>query len=80
MSMAKDMPVIKTVLLKPEDVCAPVCGESEPTKSMLRASTLAISALREALCGHILHCTDSVSQYNNSDVVCSSRKSFLNNM
>lgn len=59
LSMAKDMPVIKTVLLKPEDVCAPVCGESKPTQTMLRASTLAIAALREALRSHIAHGANS---------------------
>ena len=52
--MAKDMPVIKTVLLKPEDVCAPVCSEYKPTKTMLLASALAVAALREALKDHIL--------------------------
>lgn len=57
--MAKDMPVIKTVLLKPEDVCAPVCGEYKPTKTMLLASALAVAALREALKDHILHSADS---------------------
>ena len=58
--MAKDMPVIKTVLLKPEDVCAPVCGEYKPTKTMLLASALAVAALREALKDHILHNANSV--------------------
>lgn len=55
LSLAQDMPVIKTVLLKPEDVCAPICGESKPSDTMLRASALAIAALREALHDHILH-------------------------
>ena len=58
--MAKDMPVIKTVLLKPEDVCAPLCGENKPTKTMLRASALAVAALREALKDHILQNANSV--------------------
>ncbi len=52
--MAKDMPVIKTVLLKPEDVRAPLCGEKEPAQDMLLASALAVAALREALKDHIL--------------------------
>ena len=51
--LAQDMPVIKTVLLRPEDVCAPVCGGDEPTQTMLRASALALAALREAVRAHI---------------------------
>lgn len=58
LGMAKDMPVIKTVLLKPEDVCSSLCGENEPAQAMLHASAFAIAALRKTLSDHILRNTN----------------------
>ena len=51
--LAQDMPVIKTVLLKPEDVCAPICEGEAPDPMLLRAASLALAALREALKAHL---------------------------
>lgn len=50
----RDMPVIKTVLLAPEMVWAPLCeaGES-PTDEMRYAAALALAALRQTLKGHL---------------------------
>lgn len=45
------MAIIKTILLTPENVYAPICGEHEPTKEMVRYSQMAICALREVLKG-----------------------------
>ena len=45
------MPVIKTALLRPEDVCARLCGDETPAPSLLRRAALALTALRQALQG-----------------------------
>lgn len=50
----RDMPVIKTVLLTPEAVLAPLCEEGDtPTDEMRYAAALALAALRETLKGHL---------------------------
>ena len=41
------MPVIKTVLLKPEDICAKLIDP--PQEKFLRLSTLFLAALRQTL-------------------------------
>lgn len=51
LELVQDMPVIKTVLLRPEDVCARLCGDETPVPSLLRRSALALAALRQALQG-----------------------------
>lgn len=51
LELVQDMPVIKTVLLRPEDVCARLCGDETPAPSLLRRSALALAALRQALQG-----------------------------
>ena len=49
LELVQDMPVIKTVLLRPEDVCARLCGDETPDPSLLRRSALALAALRQSL-------------------------------
>ena len=49
LELVQDMPVIKTVLLRPEDVCARLCGDETPAPSLLRRSALALAALRQSL-------------------------------
>lgn len=49
LELVQDMPVIKTVLLRPEDVCARLCGDETPAPSLLRRAALALTALRQAL-------------------------------
>lgn len=51
LELVQDMPVIKTVLLRPEDVCARLCGDETPAPSLLRRAALALTALRQALQG-----------------------------
>ena len=51
LELVQDMPVIKTVLLRPEDVCARLCGDETPVPSLLRRSALTLAALRQALQG-----------------------------
>lgn len=51
LELVQDMPVIKTVLLRPEDVCARLCGDETPASSLLRRAALALTALRQALQG-----------------------------
>lgn len=51
LELVQDMPVIKTVLLRPEDVCARLCGDETPAPSLLRRAALALAALRQALQG-----------------------------
>lgn len=51
LGLIQDMPVIKTVLLKPEDVCERICGEEQPTRELLRSAALVLTALRQALKG-----------------------------
>lgn len=51
LELVQDMPVIKTVLIRPEDVCARLCGDETPVPSLLRRSALALTALRQALQG-----------------------------
>lgn len=51
LELVQDMPVIKTVLLRPEDVCARLCGDETPDPSLLRRSALALAALRQSLQG-----------------------------
>ena len=49
LELVQDMPVIKTVLLRPEDVCARLCGDETPASSLLRRAALALAALRQSL-------------------------------
>ena len=49
LELVQDMPVIKTALLRPEDVCARLCGDETPAPSLLRRSALALAALRQSL-------------------------------
>lgn len=49
LELVQDMPVIKTVLLRPEDVCARLCGDETPAPSLLRRAALALAALRQSL-------------------------------
>ena len=49
----QDMPIIKTVLLTPDMVWAPLCEGEEPPEEIKYASTMALCALREALRGHL---------------------------
>lgn len=49
LELVQNMPVIKTVLLKPEDICARLCPGEQPGPGLLRRSALALSALRQAL-------------------------------
>lgn len=51
LELVQDMPVIKTALLRPEDVCARLCGDEKPAPSLLRRAALALTALRQALQG-----------------------------
>lgn len=51
LELVQDMPVIKTALLRPEDVCARLCGDETPALSLLRRAALALTALRQALQG-----------------------------
>ena len=51
LELVQDMPVIKTALLRPEDVCARLCGDETPAPSLLRRAALALTALRQALQG-----------------------------
>lgn len=55
LELVQDMPVIKTALLRPEDVCARLCGDETPAPSLLRRSALALAALRQALQGLPVH-------------------------
>lgn len=45
--LIQDMPVIKTVLLKPEYICAKLIDA--PPEKLLRLSTLCLAALRQTL-------------------------------
>lgn len=47
----QDMPLIKTVLLKPEIIYDVLCEGEEPTEEIRYASSMALSALRQALQG-----------------------------
>ena len=47
LELIQDMPVIKTVLLKPEDICAKLTDA--PPEKLLRLSTLCLAALRQTL-------------------------------
>lgn len=49
LELVQDMPVIKTALLRPEDVCARLCGDETPDPSLLRHSALALAALCQSL-------------------------------
>ena len=51
LSQLKDMPIIKTVLLTPEDVFRPLCQEEEPGEELRYCADMALCALREALRG-----------------------------
>lgn len=51
LELVQDKPVIKTALLRPEDVCARLCGDETPAPSLLRRAALALTALRQALQG-----------------------------
>ena len=46
-----EMPIIKTVLLKPEMVYGPICDGEEPEESIVRYSHMALCALNEAFKG-----------------------------
>lgn len=58
LELVQDMPVIKTVLLRPEDVCALICGDETPAPNLLRCAALALTALRQALKGRLEECGD----------------------
>lgn len=47
LELVQDMPVIKTVLLKPEDICARLT--EAPSDELLRLSALCLAALRQTL-------------------------------
>ena len=47
LELIQDLPVIKTVLLKPEDICAKLTDA--PPEKLLRLSTLCLAALRQTL-------------------------------
>lgn len=49
LELIQDMPVIKTVLLKPEDIFVKLGVDEQPSPALRRGSALALSALRQAL-------------------------------
>ena len=58
LELSRDMPVIKTVLLRPEEVCERICGGEAPPPELLRCAALALAALRQALSGCLAEKTD----------------------
>lgn len=48
-----EMPIIKTILLKPEMICQSFCEENEVSEEVKRYSVMALYALREAFKGHL---------------------------
>jgi len=48
-----EMPIIKTVLLTPDNICELLCEKEEVTEEMTRYAAMALTALREAFAGHL---------------------------
>ncbi len=53
MELVFEMPLIKTVLLKPEMICEKICGNEEPSEELLYYSNMVLCGLNEAFKGYL---------------------------
>lgn len=53
MELVKGMALIKTALLTPEMIYAPICEEEQPTEELVYYANMALCALNQALKGYL---------------------------